>query len=129
MSVLWHSSLTLAQEKKIENIQVTSLRVILQESFVSYPASLEMTGLQKLSDRRRDRCLVWAKRCLKNPTMKDMFPLNPSIDYDVRARERYTVNFANTECYRDSTIPYCQRLLNEDARARSEKDKSRGPGQ
>ena len=30
----------------------------------------------------------------------------------VRSCEKFKVNFAHTNTYRDSTIPYCQRLLN-----------------
>ena len=41
--------------------------------------------------------------------------LNPNIDNqnnDVRNRERFNVNFARTQTYQMSAIPYCQTLLN-----------------
>ena len=43
-----------------------------------------------------------------------MFPLNQSTNHimQVRSCEKFKVNFAHTNTYRDSTIPYCQRLLN-----------------
>ena len=113
MSVVWHSSLTAAESKKIENIQKTSLKIILGDSFVDYPSSLVSTGLQELSARRESRCLSFAKRCLKNPLTADMFPLNPEHGNAVRKSEKYIVNFAHTENYRQSTVPYCQRLLNQ----------------
>ena len=47
-----------------------------------------------------------------------MFPLNQQYDQNVRIREKFKVNFAHTEGYRHSAVPYCQRLLNEDAKAR-----------
>ena len=32
---------------------------------------------------------------------------------EVRNRESFEVNFARTESYRKSAIPYCQRILNK----------------
>ena len=112
MSVLWHGNLTLAQEQKVENIQKTSLKVLLAENYVDYPAALEMTGIKKLFLRRQERSLTFATRCLKNPLSRNMFPLNPQIPHDIRNTEKYHVNFANTENYRNSAVPFCQRLLN-----------------
>ena len=125
MAVLWHSSLNLHQEMKVENIQITSLKIILQESFVSYPAALEMTGLSELSLRRKNRCLTFAKRCCKNSISSEMFPLNPEHQHDVRNSEKYIVNFAHTESYKNSAVPYCQRLLNQDYQEQEEKQKAR----
>ena len=119
MSVVWHSSLTLIEDKKIENIQKTSLKIILGDNFVDYSGSLDQTGLKSLSDRRKSRCLSFAKRCLKNPHMQQMFPLAP--ESNIRHTEKYSVNFARTENYRNSAIPYCQRLLNEDYRQEEER--------
>ena len=59
-SVAFHSSLTIEQSEKIEQIQKTCLKVILGEMYVSYSAALEMTNLTKLSDRREKMCLDFA---------------------------------------------------------------------
>ena len=129
MSVVWHSTLTVAQAQKIENIQKTSLKIILGENYIDYPTSLSSTALQELSIRRKDRCLSFAKRCLKNPLTAAMFPLNPEHTYDVsgcvRQTEKYRVNFAHTESYRQSTVPYCQRLLNQNDRLEEERRRMR----
>ena len=66
-SVVWHSSLTQEQTKKIENIQKTSLKIILGDNFVDYTAACEMAGLEKLETRRQTRLLVYAKKCVKHP--------------------------------------------------------------
>ena len=50
----FHSSLTVEQATDIERIQKTSLKIILGDSYVSYEAALEMTGLQTLHDRLRE---------------------------------------------------------------------------
>jgi hypothetical protein len=128
MSALWNSSISAKQISKIENIQVTSLKIILQEMFVDYQAACEMTGLEKLSTRRHARCLAFAKGCIKNKQTASMFPLNPDLQHNLREVEKYTVNFAHTENYRNSAVPFCQRLLNQDYAARGERERARAAG-
>ena len=118
VSVVWHSSLTVEQTKKIENIQKTSLKVILGQDYIDYPTALEWTGLLELSVRRQNRCLSFAKSSLKYPVGARMFPPNLLHDQNIRNPEPFKVNFAHTESYRHSAVPYCQRLLNQDAQAR-----------
>ena len=113
-SVVFHSSLTTEQSNIIERIQKTCLKVILGDMYITYPAALEMCGLETLSKRREARCLDFAKKCLEHPRNRRFFPLNPNIPaYKVRDVEKFKVNFARTSAYMKSTIPYCQRLLNE----------------
>jgi hypothetical protein len=118
VSAVWHSSLTVEQSNKIENIQKTSLKVILGQDYLDYPTALEWTGLSELFVRRQNRCLAFAKSSLKYPVGALMFPQNQEHDQDIRNPERFKVNFAHTESYRKSAVPYCQRLLNQDAQAR-----------
>ena len=51
VSVVWHSSLTQEQAKKIENIKKTSLKIILGEDYSTYPTALEWGGLNKHFNR------------------------------------------------------------------------------
>ena len=125
MSVVWHSSLTILEANKIENIQKTSLKIILGESYDDYFSSLAKTGLKSLSERRKIRCLSFAKRCLENPHTKEMFPLNSENVSNSRQPEKYSVNFARTENYLNSAVPYCQRLLNDDHKQEQEKRRER----
>ena len=113
-AVVYHSSLTVKQSDKLESIQKTCLRVILGDMYISYTAALEMTGLQTLYDRRQDRCLKFALKSTKIPLGKRLFPLN-HVDNgrSIRSREKFKVNFARTEDYRKSTVPFCQQLLNQ----------------
>ena len=121
MSVVWHSSLTAAESKRIENVQKTSLKIILADRYTGYQSGLDLALLETLSARRTARCLAFAKRCLKNDQTKHFFPLNPDALQDLRNPEKYTVNFSHTENYRNSTIPYCQRLLNADFKLQEER--------
>ena len=52
---------------------------------------------------------------LKHEQMKQMFPINEkNSQIQTRHKEMYKVNKANTERYRQSAVPYLQRLLNEE---------------
>ena len=121
-SVVFHSSLTTQQAKSLERCQAVSLRVILQESYVSYSAALEMTGLDRLSDRRLARCLDFSVKCTKDSSNSRFFPKNPNLGnyLETRGGEQYKVNFCRTKRYKDSAIPFCQRLLNEHWRVTEE---------
>ena len=113
---MFHSSLTVEQSTKLEKIQKTCLKIILGDSYVNYEAALEMCGLQTLADRRKERCLNFALKAVKHPKNHRLFPLNAvQSDYNTREREKYEVNFARTSSYQNSTIPFCQRLLNAHA--------------
>ena len=113
-AVAFHSSLTQQQSDKLEKIQKTCLKVILGDMYVSYTAALEMCGLQTLYERRLKRCLDFSLKCVKHPRNRRMFPLNPvTNDHFVRRKEIFQVNFARTETYQKSAIPFCQRLLNQ----------------
>jgi len=127
-SVVFHSSLTTLQEESLERCQSVCLKVILQESFVSYSAALEMLGLKTLKDRRQERCIQFSKKSVKHKTNMRMFPVNPGLNgqIQVRAREKYKVNFAHTTAYKNSTIPYCQRLLNRIEEEKEEKGREGG---
>ena len=113
-SVAFHSSLTLKQCKAIERCKAVCLRIILQESYESYESALTLTGLKKISTRRSERCLDFSLECIKHKQNRRMFPTNPNLENDneVRQRERFIVNFARTQAYQKSAIPYFQNLLN-----------------
>ena len=73
-----------------------------------------MTGLETLSDRREKRCLDFSIKCIKHSQNSRFFPLNPNLENptEIHERENFHVNYARTEDYKISSIPYCQRLLN-----------------
>ena len=125
MSVVWHSSLTTGEVKKIANIQKTCLKLIMGEDYEDYPSSLEKTQLKELSARRKARCLSFARKSLTSPLVGKLFPENPLNLQGVKRHEKYKVNFAHTENYRHSSVPYCQRLLNKHDMMEEEKRRTR----
>ena len=85
----------------------TCLKVIFGEDYLDYQTALEIYSLETLETRRK-------KRCIKHPRNRRLFPENSNLNsHDFRIQEPFTVNFARTSSYKNSSIPYCQRLLNE----------------
>ena len=82
--------------------------------YIDYTSALEMTELETLRSRRLKRCLDFSKKCINHPRNMRLFPLQEnSSTCKVRKKEVFKVNFATTSTYKNSTIPFCQRLLNE----------------
>ena len=113
---VWHSRLTLENITDLERVQKNACRIILQEDYLSYANALETLGLDSLYDRREGLCLSFARKCTKsaNSQVKSIFPLNQAkTTLGTRYPEKYHVNMANTDRYKDSAVPYMQRLLND----------------
>ena len=125
VSVVWHSSLTLEQTKKIKNIQKTSLKIILGENYVDYPSALKWSRLSEIFVMPQNWCLAFAKSSLKYPIGAKMFLLSHEHDQNVQNHKKFKVNFVLTETYRQGAVSYCQRLLNQDANRRSQEAMAR----
>ena len=111
-SVVFHTSLTQKQCKKIESIQSTSLKIILGDDYINYENSLKITSLSSLYNRRSERMTKFAIRCVQDKFNKHIFPLNENP----KNKEVYKVNFARTNKYYKSAVPQCQRILNDHVR-------------
>ena len=64
------------QSEKLEKIQKTCLKIILDDSYVDYDAALEMCGLETLASRRHKRCLDFALKAVKHPKNRRLFALS-----------------------------------------------------
>ena len=112
---VWHFAISHEEKSDLERVQKVAVKIILQERYISYEQALKHLNLDYLSVRREKLCLNFAKKCLKHDKTKDMFPLNPSEDHDIRRKEKYHVQFAHTSRLKDSAIPQLQRILNREA--------------
>ena len=123
-AVVWHSSLTQELELKIERIQKAAVRVIMGNNYTTYDEGLQRLKLDKLSERRRKICLTFAKKSLKLKQFSKLFPLNDN-EHNMKKRNgnRYVIKQHLTERYKISTIPYLQRILNEDFHERKKQFK------
>ena len=114
--VVWHTSITVEEITDLERVQKVACKIILKDRYDNYEQALNYLNLDKLSKRRDDLCLRFAKKCLKMNKTKDMFPLNPNTQQDnLRFPEKYMVQHATTGRLLDSAIPQMQRALNVDA--------------
>ena len=119
-SVVWHNSLTEKDTNSLERVQKAAVKVILKNNYKDYESALEMLNLDTLCERRRKQCLKFAKDCLKHEQMKKMFPLNEkNSTVETRHKEKYKINKANTERYKNSAIPFFQTLLNEEEKIKT----------
>ena len=87
-------------------------------NFSVHQSPNDSLSLEDLFSRRQRQCLSFAKSSLKYPVGQALFPRNPEHAQNVRTREKFLVNFAHTESYKKSAVPYCQNLLNADHRER-----------
>ena len=71
---------------------------------------------------RQKICLKFAKQCLKNEKLKDMFPRTQSYHkMDKRYKDtKYVVKKTMTERFKKSAIPNMQRLLNKEEKEKAE---------
>ena len=77
-SVVWHSSLTKRNINDLERVQKAAAKVIMGKNYTTYKNALQFLRIDNLDKRREKLCLSFAKNCLKNEKVKDMFPLHKS---------------------------------------------------
>ena len=112
-ATVWHSSLSEENIKDLERVQKSAIRIILKEKYKGYKQSLAMIGLEDLETRRKNLCLDFARKCVKNKKLNHMYPKTPKThNMNTRKDEIYKVHHANTRRYQKSSIIYMQNLLN-----------------
>ena len=113
-AVVWHSSLTQQNINDLERVRKSAMRIILGNEYVGYKRSLQRLEMDTLEDRRKKLCLNFAQKATKNPKTMNMFPENKkSHVMNTRQKEKFKVEFANTQRFKNSAIIYMQNLLNE----------------
>ena len=114
-AVVWHSSLTYKNRKDLERVQKAALRVILKSRYSNYKSALEILRIETLEKRREVLCLRFAKNCLKNSKVKNFFPEKKQLHkMKKRKMKKFKVNKAFTKRYSKTSIPFMQKMLNED---------------
>ena len=113
-AVVRHSTLTAHQSDNLEHIHKVCLRVILGEGYTNYKDALKIRKLEKLAVRRESRSLNFGLKSLLHPKHCELFPVSPHVLNSTASlnREHFQVNWARTESYKKSTVPYIQRQRN-----------------
>ena len=74
-----------------------------------------MIKIDSLEMRREKLCLKFAKSCLRNEKVADMFPINKKDHaMDRRKNEKFVIRKARTERLQRSAVMHMQRLLNNE---------------
>ena len=87
-------------------------------------STMTLFGLQKLkmetlNKRRESICLKFAKNCLKNEKVKDMFQKTDSNHKMMKRKQRKCrTKKIRPDRYKKSAVPYMTDLLNKDAAER-----------
>ena len=118
-AVVWHSSLTGRNRRDLERVQKAAVRVILGQNYSSYKNGLKELNLENLNKRREEICLKFAKNCLKNEKVNNMFPKTKTKHRMKKRKQRkFKTKKIKTDRYKRSAVPYMTNLLNEDYEAR-----------
>ena len=118
---VWVPGLTQAESFQIERVQKCALHVILGDDYGSYNNAVSVLEVDKLSVRRSNLCLNFARRSEKNPKYQNWFcPAEEVIQPTMKTRSDKEIIPTNyrpvpyrTERYKGSPIPYLTDLLNE----------------
>ena len=120
--VVWGSTLTQEDKENLERTQKSFAKLVLQEKYNDYPSALDMLGLETLENRRDMLMTRFAENSIKNNKLNKLFKLRTKEhDMELRAEERYQVTKARTERLNKSSIPYMQRLLNQNHKEEQQK--------
>ena len=77
-AVVWHSSLKQKNRNDLERVQKAAVRSIMDNDYTTYENALHELKMERLEKRREILCLRFAKKCLKNEKVKQIFELNKS---------------------------------------------------
>ena len=72
--VVWHSGLTYKQAGDLERIQRRACRTFLGHQFSTYTEAIKQCNLDRLSERRVDHCLKFARGLVDNPRTSHLLP-------------------------------------------------------
>ena len=119
-AVVWHSSLKKKNRNDLERVQKAATRVIMGKHFTNYKNALKELNLQTLENRREMLCLKFAKNCLKNEKVKNLFPFKKS-EHRMKKRNQnmFEIKRNRTERLQESALPYMRKLLNKEYRNKS----------
>ena len=97
---------------KIQGCQKAALAIIYDKKYKSYGNALTISGLQSLEDRRKEICVKFAKKALKNPKYQHWF-IQDENSFNTRSKKPFLKPVsARTSRFEKSPIAYLTKLLN-----------------
>ena len=114
-AAVWSSSLTKKNSDDLERVQKSAIRIIYGKPYESYSQTLKELDIMRLSERRENICLKFAKNSLKLNNFKRLFPEHANLhDMKTRKRKKYEISKYHGKRYEVSSIPSMQKMLNRD---------------
>ena len=111
--VVWHGSLTQENRDNLERTQKTFAKLVLKEKYLNYENALLLLNLDSLETRRNALSLKFAQAGIKHNKLNDLLPTNnKKHKMETRAKEKYEVQFANTDRMKNASIITMQHMLN-----------------
>ena len=107
---VWHPGLTKSQTNKIENVQKSAFKIILQEHYKNYQQACTHLSALTLAERRYNLCLKFAKKNMKSEN-SFFTKLEPKSNTR-NSRNIVQIPRCNFKRYENSSIPYLARILN-----------------
>ena len=106
--VVWHSGLTYKQAGDLERIQIRACRTILGHQFSTYTESIKQCNLDRLSERRVDHCLKFARGLVDNPRTSHLLPPTRISTHgrNLRNANKFPQPKIKTNRFKQSPIPY-----------------------
>ena len=112
-AVVYHSSLTDAQDELLDNLQNTALKCIFGPE-LSARKLREMAGITTLRARRENMCDKFALKCIGNPIFARWFPLKMTRTSARQGKQPEIYKEYKARCNRlmNSPFYYFRRRLN-----------------
>ena len=88
----------------------------MSNKYVDYKGALKTCSMLPLEERRQIKMDKFIIKATKHEKHKTMFPISNNFlnnHHNLRNPEKFVVNSANTQAYKNSFIPYAQRRLNQ----------------
>ena len=96
----------------LERVKKSATRIILKEEYNTYEDALKSLEIKSLYEKSLVLCEKFAENTTEHVKLKSMFSKKqPTTNMEIRNQEEYETNMSNTEGYKNSSIPFIQRLL------------------
>ena len=111
---VWNSALTGEDICKIERIQKIACNIILGDKYKSYTHALKTLGMEKLSVRRKNLCIKFARKAQKHEKFSKWFKPTPTVTTRIKKPQFYEV-VCRTSRFENSPLSYLTKLLNQNS--------------
>ena len=112
---VWSPGITAGQVAQIERVQKTACAVMLGASYLDYSHALSILNLDLLSERRKDLCLRFARKCAECGKYQNWF-VERKVEKDRLQTRSIKTDLipvhTRTKRYERSPLPYLTSLLN-----------------